>query len=41
LTSLGYRLYRLEDATGAIVPVTTLAGVDSENFIALPANRRA
>jgi FkbM family methyltransferase len=37
LTSLGYTLHRLDDATAALVPVTTLAGVESENFVALPA----
>jgi FkbM family methyltransferase len=37
LTSFGYRLHRLDDASGALVPITTLAGVESENFVALPA----
>jgi FkbM family methyltransferase len=37
LTSFGYTLHRLDDATAALVPVTTLAGVESENFVALPA----
>lgn len=36
LTALGYTLHRLDDATAALVPVATLAGVDSENFVARP-----
>ena len=36
LTSFGYRLYRLDDATAAMVPVATMAGVESENFVAVP-----
>jgi FkbM family methyltransferase len=37
LTALGYRLHRLDDATADLVPVNTLTGVDSENFVAQPA----
>lgn len=36
LLSFGYTLHRLDDATAALVPITTLAGVESENFVALP-----
>jgi hypothetical protein len=36
LAFLGYTLARLDDATAALVPITTLAGADSENFVALP-----
>ena len=39
LTALGYTLHRLDDATAALVPVATLAGVDSENFVALPPHK--
>jgi FkbM family methyltransferase len=36
LTSSGYTLHRLDDATAALVPIPTLARVESENFVALP-----
>lgn len=39
LTALGYTLHRLDDATAAVVPVATLTGVDSENFVALPPHK--
>ena len=39
LTSFGYRLSRLDEATAALVPITTLAGSDSENFVALPPDK--
>ena len=38
LVSCGYGLYRLEDATAALVPIPSLAGVESENFVAVPRN---
>lgn len=39
LTSFGYRLSRLDEATAALEPITTLAGADSENFVALPPDK--
>ena len=36
LTSLGYSLYRIDDRTAALVPIPSLSGVESENFVALP-----
>jgi FkbM family methyltransferase len=36
LTSFGYTLHRLDDATAALVRIPTLARVDSENFVAVP-----
>ena len=39
LTSLGYKLSRLDEATAGLVPVMSLAGADSENFVALPADK--
>ena len=37
LLALGYRLHRLDDETGELVPVESVEAVPSENFLALPA----
>jgi FkbM family methyltransferase len=36
LTRFDYTLHRLDDATAALIPIATLAGMESENFVALP-----